>query len=410
MTYQICLIHPFDVRGSKIGGLETYVRDFITYHPEDVSLLVVGVDGKGDLKLGGLVDLSYRGRSFKFLPILRYADKETHHAARAIHRSITFLFFLALLRYFTKIRRAVRDGIWSAELHRMEYAIFPPLLGMPFIHMLHGDPAPHQQMDTLLKRVWFIQRINEPLVLRLCAKLLCVNPVITDRVRAQYPRYRNKVDTLTTWANPEIFHSKPFRRCDHHFRIVFCGRLDAFKVPPLMFTAVSRLRSKLGELVEFHYVGMSDPNRFAEFDAIRDITIVHGYQDAYGIAAVLADVDVGILTSEFEGMPRFVLETLSVGRPVVALHLPQLEGVIEDGVSGYLVPRLTDFSAQVDSLADSLMMVREDMRDGRLDPDKISLKVSDFRPEPLLGKVYSYHRQIQSIRQQGLSCRSHKFH
>jgi hypothetical protein len=124
------------------------------------------VDGKGDLKLGALVDLSYRGRSFKFLPILRYADKETHQAARAIHRSITFLFFLALLRrYYTKIRRAVRDGIWSAELHRMEYAIFPPLLGMTFIHMLHGDAAPHQQMDTLLKRVWFIQRINEPLVL-----------------------------------------------------------------------------------------------------------------------------------------------------------------------------------------------------------------------------------------------------
>ena len=56
----------------------------------------------------------------------------------------------------------------------------------------------------------------------------------------------------------------------------------------------------------------------------------------------------------------------------------------------------TDFSAQVDSLADRLMMIRQDIRDGKLDPNKISLKVGDFRPEPLLGKVYNYHRQIQS--------------
>ena len=31
--YQICLIHPFDPRGEKVGGLETYIRDFITFHP-----------------------------------------------------------------------------------------------------------------------------------------------------------------------------------------------------------------------------------------------------------------------------------------------------------------------------------------------------------------------------------------
>src|SRR5215475_11360664 len=37
--YQICLIHPFDPRGEKVGGLETYIQDFITFHPEDTDLL-----------------------------------------------------------------------------------------------------------------------------------------------------------------------------------------------------------------------------------------------------------------------------------------------------------------------------------------------------------------------------------
>ena len=50
--YQICLIHPFDPRGEKVGGLETYLRDFITFHPGDTDLLFIGVDSRGDLALG----------------------------------------------------------------------------------------------------------------------------------------------------------------------------------------------------------------------------------------------------------------------------------------------------------------------------------------------------------------------
>src|SRR5436305_6692997 len=50
--YSICLIHPFDPRGQKVGGLETYIRDFITFHPADTEVLVVGVDSVGGLELG----------------------------------------------------------------------------------------------------------------------------------------------------------------------------------------------------------------------------------------------------------------------------------------------------------------------------------------------------------------------
>ncbi len=33
--YRICLIHPFDPRGQKSVVLETYIRDFITFHPDE---------------------------------------------------------------------------------------------------------------------------------------------------------------------------------------------------------------------------------------------------------------------------------------------------------------------------------------------------------------------------------------
>ena len=124
MAYRVCLIHPFDPRGRKVGGLETYIRDFITFHPEDFSLLVIGVDGTGDLQLGVVLDLTYRGRPYKFMPILYYPENEMHEAAKAIGASITFRFYWALLRYFVSIRRYLSSGSWSGELRRMEFAIF----------------------------------------------------------------------------------------------------------------------------------------------------------------------------------------------------------------------------------------------------------------------------------------------
>src|ERR1700754_5238209 len=101
--YQICLIHPFDPRGQKVGGLETYIRDFITFHPADTDLLFIGVDSIGDLKLGEIHKLTFRGRTFDFLPILRYSDLDAREAARSIRSSLTGQFFLALLRYFGSI-------------------------------------------------------------------------------------------------------------------------------------------------------------------------------------------------------------------------------------------------------------------------------------------------------------------
>ncbi len=73
--YQICLVHPFDPRGQKVGGLETYLRDFITFHPADTDLLFVGVDSVGDLELGKVHRLTFRGRQFDFMPILRYSGR-----------------------------------------------------------------------------------------------------------------------------------------------------------------------------------------------------------------------------------------------------------------------------------------------------------------------------------------------
>jgi glycosyltransferase involved in cell wall biosynthesis len=396
--YQICLIHPFDPRGEKVGGLETYIRDFITFHPANTDLLFIGIDSAGDLKLGEIHRLTFRGRTFDFLPILRYSDLQAREAARSIRSSLTGQFFLALLRHFGLIARLIRSRRCSIDLRRVEFSWLPVLVRLPFVQMLHGEGAPRLQMDSLLRKYSFVHHAGKRLAVATSTKFLCVNPFITERLQRTYPRRKDKIDTLWTWVNTEIFRPQPLPAALTPFRVVFAGRLDEFKDPPLMFRTIGRLRKLLQGGVEFHYIGTSDPHRFAEFADIEDVTVCHGFKDAAGMAATLASAHAGILTSEFEGMPRFVLETLAVGRPVVAMHLPQLEPVIHYGESGFLVPRAGSSEDMADALAQRLMDVREAIAAGEMDCARIAAGIADFTPGTQLARVFRFHQEIQNAR------------
>jgi glycosyltransferase involved in cell wall biosynthesis len=396
--YQICLIHPFDPRGEKVGGLETYIRDFITFHPSDTDLLFIGVDSIGDLSLGDVHRIAFRGRAFDFLPILHYSDNQAREAARTIRSSLTGQFFVALLRHFSTIARLIRARQCSVDLRRVEFSWLPAVLRQPFIQMLHGEGAPKLRMDSLLQRYAFVHHAGERFAMATSTRFLCVNPYITERLREAYPRQKDKIDTLWTWVNTEIFKPQPLPSASTPFRVAFAGRLDEFKDPPLMFGAITRLRELLQNEVEFHYIGTSDPQRFPEFGAIADITVRHGFKDAAGMAATLASVHAGILTSEFEGMPRFVLETLAIGRPVVATHLPQLEAVIRNGESGFLVPRSDSRTDMIERLAHRFIDTRNALAAGGMSPARIAAAIGTFTPGTQLARVFRYHQEIQNTR------------
>jgi glycosyltransferase involved in cell wall biosynthesis len=292
----------------------------------------------------------------------------------------------------------IRERGCTVDLRRVEFSWLPTLLRRPFIQMLHGEGAPKLQMDSLLRKYSFVHNAGERFAVARSAKFLCVNPFITERLQKTYPGQSGKIDTLWTWVNTDIFKPQPFPASTDPFRVIFAGRLDEFKDPPLMFRTIDKLRHKLHGRLEFHYIGTSDPHRFPEFAAIEDVTVRHGFKDAAGMAATLASAHAGILTSEFEGMPRCVLETLAVGRPTVAVHLPQLESVIHDGESGYLVSRNGTRDDMAEVLAQRFLDVRDAINAGELDPVQVATAIDDFTPATQLARVYSYHQEIQNAR------------
>jgi glycosyltransferase involved in cell wall biosynthesis len=394
MKYRLCVVHSFDPRGAKVGGLETFIRDMIAHLPEDFSFLMIGVDALGDLEIGKVTTAEFRGRKFEFLPVLHFPDAKAKEAAQSIKDSINFQFMQGLLRHMPAVHRKLKEQPTSVDLQRVEFATLIKGLGIPFVQMLHGEGAPKLKMDSLLKSYRYLHNMNERLAVMACDKFLCVNPIITERIRGIYPRQAHKIDTLSTWVDTRLFHPRPFVD-DGSFGVAFAGRLDLFKVPPLMFKTIQKLREKIGSGVRFHYMGTSDPNRFPEFKLIEDITVLHGFKTAQGVSDVYGQVHAGILTSEFEGMPFAVLESLGCGRPVCAIHLPQLASVIKDGISGHLVARSDSEDDMADRLANAFADIRERMRDERVTPEGVAHEIREFTPERQLAKCYENHRQIQ---------------
>jgi len=386
---RVALFNSGDPRGLKVGGIETYIRDYIQFHPEDIDLLFVGPDEIGDLKLDEINEVTFRGRTIKFLPISRMHD-DANKYPDSIMASDTFRFLKLMWSKRALIGKVLKSGNYSAEIRRVEYAPFFTYLRVPFVQMIHvwGDKS--KPMSSILGKHHYIRTGTEYLAAALCYRFYTVNPDLTAMFKRQYKPFGKKFDTLTTWANTDLYRPTPFNT-DGTLRLLFAGRTDDFKRLDIMMEAVAAARKLISDPIEFHYVGDGDLNKYAQFPAIEDITVRHGRQPATEVAKIVSHIDIGLLTSEFEGMPRFVIECMASGRPVVALHLPQLEKITRDAVSGYLVPRSDD---QVRVIAQRIADTWAGIKAGQFDPEKVADCVDAHRPTTLLKKIWNDHRRL----------------
>ncbi|SCM77351.1 conserved hypothetical protein [uncultured Pleomorphomonas sp.] len=397
MVHRITLFHSIDPRGGKVGGIETHVRLMLSRHPDSVSMLLVGIDERGDLEIGKPVEIEYDGRSIDFLPVVHIPGDSLHAAARKITQSVTLRFTLGIMRHLLTIRRLAAGDTASTEIERFEQAIPARLIGHPVVQLVHNEGTRGDKMDSLLGRHWWLHRLSEKIALALASRVVGVNPSIIARYEREMPRIARKSEFMTVSVDTERFPAAPFPTTDV-FRVVFAGRLDAFKDPPLMFETLRRLHARLGGKLEFHYVGTSDPHRDKEFAAIEPFTVRHGFQTGEGVSAIMRDCHAGILTSYFEGMPCYLLEALSSGRPVGAIRLPQYDPLIEAGVSGFLVERPEDREAAAEAMADGFARLAADIAAGRLDPGAIRAKVTPYSVAVQLPKLFERHIALGRVR------------
>ncbi|NML12767.1 glycosyltransferase [Sphingobium sp. AR-3-1] len=391
--YSVALFNSSDVRGKKVGGIQTYMRDYIEYHPEDMDLLVVGGDESGELPLGEISEVKFRDRKFKFLPLFHLTEVTPTY--KGIGNSDTFKFAKLIIQNFGKIKKILKEGNYTVEIRRVEYAPIFKAMGVPVITMMHIWGRKDQKMSSVLGKYWWIRDMNEYLAAATSVKMYGVSTPMTEMFKTKYKRFINKFDVLTTWANPKIFKPTPYQFDeDDTIHLMYAGRLDKFKRPDFMFSVIAALDRQTGGKVRFHYVGDWDMTVWPEFSAVEHLVIREGVLTSEQIGKLLEEMHIGLLTSDFEGMPCIVMETLSSGRPEVARHLPQLEDVIYDGVTGYLIK---DGPDQIEEQARRIVEIYSKMKDGSITPETVSKAVEPFGLVQLLSKIWNDHRVLHDL-------------
>lgn len=120
------------------------------------------------------------------------------------------------------------------------------------------------------------------------------------------------------------------------------GRLVAEKGYRELFAAVARLRSS-HPWVRFAVVGPEEPGKpdalgREEIDAARRLGVVFCGMRA-DMPELYRAMDLYVLTSHREGFPRSAMEAAAMGLPVVATDIRGCREVVDEGETGFLVPR-----------------------------------------------------------------------
>jgi glycosyltransferase involved in cell wall biosynthesis len=117
------------------------------------------------------------------------------------------------------------------------------------------------------------------------------------------------------------------------------GRFAYQKAPEVMLEAAMKLLSR-SPCSHFVYVGDGPLrerllNNLGRVDARKRLHLAGIRRD---VSAALAAMDVFALSSRYEGLPRVAVEAMAMGKPVVTTPADGIVDVVEDNLTGNLVP------------------------------------------------------------------------
>jgi colanic acid/amylovoran biosynthesis glycosyltransferase len=150
------------------------------------------------------------------------------------------------------------------------------------------------------------------------------------------------------WLRLHIVHCgvdpSLFQRARHEGqgkRLLFVGRLAAVKGLPVLFEAIAQLRQDRPNVILT--IAGDGPDRQKLLQQAKELGIeenirILGYQSQSQVRQLLGQSDVFVMSSFAEGVPVVLMEAMAAGVPVVATRVAGVPELVEDGVSGFLVP------------------------------------------------------------------------
>lgn len=234
-----------------------------------------------------------------------------------------------------RLFRTFRPDVMHMHLYILRYTLLPALLcRIPVcMHTIHS--VAQKEVDLVGKIVhWF------------AFHLLGVVPVsisqrVANTIHSLYGRGIKTPIIYNGIPTAQFIHNQKriSKQSDKNLVILHIGSFSPQKNHVILieaFALASKENNKMhlwfvgdGELHETikHLVSKKDLRERVSFLGLRS-----------DIAMLLADSDLFVLSSDYEGVPMTILEAMAAGKPVIATAVGGVPELVEDGITGILVP------------------------------------------------------------------------
>jgi len=180
-------------------------------------------------------------------------------------------------------------------------------------------------------------------------------------------------------------------RMDKHFTILTVGRLSPEKSQHNLVHACRLLKER--DYI-FHCFIVGDGPLLHDMKALvaaldlTDVVTLVGHVAYSKMVEYYHNSDVFVLTSETEGLPNVLLESLATGTPVITTDIAGVSEAISDGVTGLLIQpnNITQLCAAIEQLMSSVEIRTKLSLNGRAKAEKM------FDQEKCLDQLVALYR------------------
>lgn len=305
-----------------LGGAQTHIIHLCEYLKEDYDIHVaVGVYGP----LVG--NLSNEGIEVHIVP--------------SLVRPISFWKDVTAMRELVDLIHSLKPDLISTHSSKAGILgrLSAKICGVPVIFTAHGWAFTEGVHPT--RRIIYIWA--ERLAAKWAERIICVSDY--DRRLALHHGVTSS-DRIITIHNgmpllANIVTDNPHKKNNRVERVEFImvARFTEPKDHELLLKTISKLNSQNDYY--FTFVGdgeLLDKAKELSLDLGIDkkVCFLGARQD---VPELLNRADAFVLTSKWEGLPRSIIEAMRAGLPVIASDVGGVSELVEDGITGYLVPR-----------------------------------------------------------------------
>lgn len=182
-------------------------------------------------------------------------------------------------------------------------------------------------------RRWLVW-LSETLMALLSARIICVSHYDTLLARKYHVASQKTLITIHNGLEEQAQLAMPERQ---PAKLIMVARFQEPKDHSLLLRAFAALDAPH---VELFLVG-GGPQMTAAQELARELQILdraHFLGDRIDVPDLLADSQLFVLLSRYEGLPISILEAMRAGLPVVASDVGGISEEVQDGITGFLVP------------------------------------------------------------------------